>query len=309
MNPRQRTLGFAALVVAILCFSLGSTIVKKAGIPGPTMSFWRMVLTTMLWWGILWVTERRTVTWGEMKRAALPGLFFGLNITVFFTGVTRTSIANAELIGALTPVILVPAGALLFGERINPRALMFGIVSFVGLLLVLLNAPAGGSASWRGDVIVMCATILWATYLLLTRHRRGAMNVQTMMAALMPSAALAALPLGLFRGELDDVTWNSIPYMLLLAVMTGTMAHGLVMYSQHSVPVSTMSLMQVTQPAIAVMWGYLLLGQTLRPIQVVGVALVMAGIAAVVTISRRGLETEALPSVTTSQGSSQDTAG
>ena len=111
----------------------------------------------------------------------------------------------------------------------------------------------------------------------------------------MPTATLAAMPLGLFRGELDDVTWHSIPYMVLLAVMTGTLAHGLVIYSQHSVPVSTMSLMQVTQPALAVVWAYLLLGQTLRPIQVVGVVLVMVGIAAVVTITRRGMESEPDP--------------
>lgn len=278
-----------------MCFSLGSTIVKKAGIPGPAMSFWRMILTTVLWWSILWVTEHRIVTWAEVKRAALPGLFFGVNITLFFTGVTRTSVANAELIGSLTPIILVPAGAILFKERINTRALWFGLVSFIGLVLVLFNAPSGGAASWTGNLIVVAATILWASYLLISRHRRGGMSVQTMMAALMPTATLAAMPLGLFRGELDDVTWNSIPYMVLLAVMTGTLAHGLVIYSQHSVPVSTMSLMQVTQPALAVVWAYLLLGQTLRPIQVVGVAMVMAGIAAVVTITRRGMEIEPEP--------------
>ena len=290
MSARQRSLGLLALVVAIICFSLGSTIVKKAGIPGPALSFWRMILTTVLWWSILWFTEHRIVTWAEIKRAALPGFFFGINITVFFTGVTRTSVANAELIGSLTPIILVPAGAILFKERINGRALWFALVSFVGLILVLFNAPSGGAASWGGNLIVALATILWAAYLLVSRQRRGSMSVQTMMAALMPTAALAAMPLGLFRGELDDVTWNSIPYMILLALMTGTLAHGLVIFSQHSVPVSTMSLMQVTQPALAVLWAYLLLGQTLRPIQLVGVAMVMAGIAAVVTITRRGTE-------------------
>ena len=37
--------------------------------------------------------------------AVLPaGLFFGLNITLFFTAINRTSIAHAEFITALSPL-------------------------------------------------------------------------------------------------------------------------------------------------------------------------------------------------------------
>ena len=66
--PRARPLGLAALCVAVVCFSLGSSLVKKAALPGPTMAFWRMVATTGSWWTILWVTERRTITRAELRR-------------------------------------------------------------------------------------------------------------------------------------------------------------------------------------------------------------------------------------------------
>jgi hypothetical protein len=46
--------------------------------------------------------------------------------------------------------------------------------------------------------------------------------------------------------------------------------------------------MQVAQPALAVAWAYVLLDQDLRPIQLVGMALVIAGLVAVVTMTRRG---------------------
>jgi drug/metabolite transporter (DMT)-like permease len=282
-----RSLGLLAMLGAIIFFSLGSTIVKKAGIPGPTMAFYRMLLTTALWTAILRATEHRWITRAELRKALVPGIVFGLNITLFFTGVTKTSVANAEFIGALTPVILVPAGALLFKERINTRALWFGLVSFAGLMLVLFNVPANGVATWTGNLIIVCAMFSWATYLLTSRRLRAEMSVQAILCAVMMIASVTVFPLALFSGNLDEITVHSLPYIALLAVMTGTAAHGFIVYAQHTVPVGTISILQVAQPALAVVWAYLFLDQTIRPIQLVGMALVIAGLAAVVTLSRR----------------------
>jgi drug/metabolite transporter (DMT)-like permease len=285
--PKARPLGFVALCIAIVCFSLGSTIVKKAGIPGPTMAFWRMVMTSFMWAAILKATEGRLPSRADLRRAIVPGILFGVNITAFFTGVTKTSVANAEFIGSLTPLILVPAGALLFKERIDMKALSFGVVSLVGLAVVLFNAPANGVSTWGGNLTVLAAMGLWASYLLTSRRLRTTMSVQGIMASITPIAMVTIFPLTLFTGNLDEVTAHSLPYMVLLAVMTGTVAHGLIVFAQRSVPVGTIGLMTVAQPALAVLWAYLLLDQSIRPIQVVGMAMVVAGLAAVVTFTRR----------------------
>ena len=62
-----RSLGLLAMSGAIVAFSLGSTIVKKSGIPGPTMAFYRMILTSVLWAVVLRVTEHRFVTRAELR--------------------------------------------------------------------------------------------------------------------------------------------------------------------------------------------------------------------------------------------------
>ncbi len=291
-RSKTRPLGLFALAGAVLFFSFGSTFVKKAGIPGPTLAFWRMLLTSISWTVILGVTERRRVRVDELRRALLPGIVFGLNITAFFTAVTKTSVANAEFIGSLTPLVLVPAGALLFKEHLNGRALWFGLVSLIGLAVVLFNSPPTGAASWSGNLIVVSAMLLWATYLLTSRRLRSTMSVQAIMASIMPIATITVLPITLVRGELDDLTTKSLPYLLILAVITGTFAHGLIVYAQHTVPVSTIGIMQVAQPALAVCWAYMLLDQGLRPVQFLGMALVLTGLLAVVITTRRALDPE-----------------
>lgn len=291
-HPKTRPLGLFALAGAVLFFSFGSTFVKKAGIPGPTLAFWRMLLTSISWTVILGVTERRRVRVDELRRALLPGIVFGLNITAFFTAVTKTSVANAEFIGSLTPLVLVPAGVLLFKEHLNGRALWFGLVSLIGLAVVLFNSPPTGAASWSGNLIVVSAMLLWATYLLTSRRLRATMSVQAIMASIMPIATITVFPIALVRGELDELTTTSLPYLLILAVITGTFAHGLIVYAQHTVPVSTIGIMQVAQPALAVCWAYLLLDQGLRPVQFLGMALVITGLLAVVITTRRALDPE-----------------
>jgi probable blue pigment (indigoidine) exporter len=219
----------------------------------------------------------------------VPGIAFGLNIAFFFTGVTHTTVASAEFTGALTPLIVVPLGALFFKERLHATALSFGLISLVGLALVLFNAPATGEFSWRGVAWVGVANCLWATYMLTSRNLRQGRSVASVMAAITPIAAVVTLPLCLFvfPGTLTQVTWRSVAFIIILGLLTGTMAHGLMVFAQKSVPIGVISTLQVSQPALAVLWSVLFLGSTVRGIQLVGMVLVIGGLAAVTVQTQR----------------------
>ncbi len=284
-----RSVGMIAVTLAVLCFSLGSTLVKKSQTPGPTVAFWRMVAASSVWTAVLWVRQRRLVTREELRRAVVPGIAFGLNLTAFFTGVTHTTVANAEFIGALTPLLLVPAGAVMFHEHLNPRALAFGIISLGGLALVLFGGSTSGDASWTGNGIVAVAMLLWATYLLTSRRLRQTMSVEVIMASVMPVATVAVLPIALGSGRIAHVTWRSVAFIALLTLLTGTVAQGLMVFAQHAVAVGTISIMQVGQPAIAVVWSVLFLGAHLEAIQLVGMALVVIGLFMVIFVTQRAI--------------------
>lgn len=289
MTGERRNSGLIALVAVILFFSWGSTLVKLAETPGITIAFWRMILCAFIWLVIMRVTDKRWLRLSDLRAALLPGITFGLNIAFFFTGVTRTSIASAEFTGALTPLLVVPLGAWIFKERIRVGALAFGLVSFVGLALVLFNAPPNGEFSWTGVAWIGLAVTLWAAYLLSSRTLRRGRSVSLVMASMMPIATLVVLPLGLFvfPGTLTDVTGRSVVFIVLLAVITGTVAHGLMVYAQRSVPIGLISMLQVSQPALAVLWSFLFLDSRVNGIQIAGMALVLAGLATVTWRTQR----------------------
>ena len=146
-----KAFGVLAVIGLVVAFSLSSTLVKRAESPGVLVAFWRMVTVSVLWNLLLLGTGRR-ITMENVRQVFVPGIFFGLNLAVFFAGATHNSVANAALIGSLAPFLIVPVGAWLFKEYIDPRALVFAVVAFGGVTLVLFRASTRGrwcSRSWR----------------------------------------------------------------------------------------------------------------------------------------------------------------
>src|SRR3954451_11540100 len=170
-----RTLGALAVVGVVIAFSLSSTLVKRAETPGVLVAFWRLVIVSVVWNCYLWCTGRR-VTMRDVRQALIPGVFFGLNLAVFFAGATHNSVANAALMGSLAPFLIVPVGAWLFREGIVPAALVFALIAFGGLVLVLFSAPPTGDATLEGNVFGVLAMFLFVGYIASTRHFRREMD-------------------------------------------------------------------------------------------------------------------------------------
>ena len=278
--------GVLAVVGLVVAFSLSSTLVKRAESPGVLVAFWRMVTVSVLWNAYLWTTGRR-ITLQNVRQVWIPGVFFGLNLAVFFAGATHNSVANAALIGSLAPFFIVPVGAWLFREYIHPRALVFALAAFGGVALVLLSAPANGDASLEGNVFGAVAMLLLVGYVASTRHFRRDMDVTTFMSTICPIAAVAVLPLAIAHGDVLGMSATGWTYMLILTFTSGIAAQGLLVYAQQTIQIGTIAISQVAQPALAVVWSFLLLGEVVNHRQMAGIAIVMCGLLAFVALHQR----------------------
>jgi drug/metabolite transporter (DMT)-like permease len=283
------------MLLAVLAFSSSSSIVKWADTPGAVVAFWRMVIAVALWWIVIGVRRAATgrpVPSAETWRRVLPaGLFFGLNITLFFTAINHTSIAHAEFITALTPLALVPLGALLFHEKPDRRALMWGALTIVGLTMVLFLGGDQGGATVGGDLLIVVVIGTWVAYLITGRRARATVDVVDFMATMMSVGMITATPMALILAgddlwPLSSKGWTAV---CLLAVLTGMLGHGLIAFAQSEIDIGTISIIQVAQPALAVMWGYVLLGEEIRPAQIPGMILVIIGLAAFTIVSQRNV--------------------
>src|SRR5262245_21940018 len=126
-----RGFGVAAVVAACVGLSLGSTLARSSGSRGVVVAFCRFVIAAVLWRAGIATRGVRTgsaraVTARAWRAATVPGVVFGVNLACFFTGATRTPIAHAEFISALTPVVLIPVAAVVLKERVQRVAVAGG---------------------------------------------------------------------------------------------------------------------------------------------------------------------------------------
>jgi len=280
--------GALAVAGTVLAFSLSSTLVKRAQTPGVLVAFWRMVLVAIVWNLYLLATGRR-VTWADVRQVFVPGVLVGLNLAIFFAGATHNSVANAALIGSLPPFVIVPLGAMLFAEHVDPRSIACALLAFGGVAMVLLSAPPNGDATLKGNIFGFVAMLLWAGYVVTTRQTRRAMDVPTFMATVTPIAALAVAPLAIANGGVFALTAKGWTYTFILAFLIGIGGHGLMVFAQRTNAIGTIGIVQVIQPALAVVWSFLLLGETVNGRQVAGIAIVIVGLAAFVVLNELSL--------------------
>jgi drug/metabolite transporter (DMT)-like permease len=130
--------------------------------------------------------------------------------------------------------------------------------------------------------------LLLVSYVASTRYFRREMDVATFMATICPIATLAVLPVAVVHGGVFSMSRTGWTYMLILAFTSGITAQGLLVYAQKTIQIGTIGIAQIAQPALAVVWASLLLGEVINARQMSGIAIVMAGLLLFTVLNQRG---------------------
>jgi drug/metabolite transporter (DMT)-like permease len=108
------------------------------------------------------------------------------------------------------------------------------------------------------------------------------------MATISPIAAVAVLPLAIANGGVFGMSGTGWTYMLILALLIGVAGHGLMVFAQKTIAIGTIGVASVIQPALAVVWSFLLLSEALRGWQMVGITVAIVGLGAFLGFNERG---------------------
>jgi drug/metabolite transporter (DMT)-like permease len=124
------------------------------------------------------------------------------------------------------------------------------------------------------------------------------------MATICPIGALAVLPIAATNADGFGMSGRGWTYTLILTFLSGVAANGLMVYAQKTIQIGTISIAQVVNPVLAVVWSFLLLGETLRLGQAIGIAVAVGGLAAFLWLNQRGEQARRANDVPVAAGSS-----
>jgi drug/metabolite transporter (DMT)-like permease len=281
-------LSYLAVGTAVFCWGIGPLLVRGISAPSGTIVLYRLWIAcpVML---VLARLARTPLTRKVAWRAVPAGLMFAVSVLTGFASFHQTSVANATLITALTPVIVLPIAARFFGERIARRSLVFGAVSVIGVVAVVVGAAPDGSASLTGDLLAVGDLVAFTAFFLeIKRQRTAGLPPMSLLAGVMLTAAIAVTPVVLVTD--DDLTaiggWDWL-WLLLLVFGVGAVGHGLMAWAHRHVDVTISSLLTLGSPVISAVGAWLVFSQSLTRVQLLGAALVLLGLVGVVVSSPR----------------------
>jgi drug/metabolite transporter (DMT)-like permease len=280
---RRPVAGVVAAGASVVVWGATSVLIKQVhGVSGVAISFHRLWIGALLTGAAFLLTGGR-YSW-RLLRLALPGgVAFGLDICLFFTAVKETSVANATVIGALQPVLILAIARRLFGERPGLVEAFWACVAIAGAAIVVTGGAADGVASRRGDLLAVAALVAWTWYFVASKRARVELGSFAYLAGLSLVATMAVTPVVLVSGERLAVPrpsgWATI---VLIAVINGALGHFLMNWAHGHVPIVATSLMTLAIPVFATASAAAFIDEPVTAWQVLGMVVVIGALAVVV---------------------------
>ncbi len=193
----------------------------------------------------------------------------------------------AALIIATLPLWVAILGRVFFGVVLTRMIVVGTVIGFAGV--ALLVGPVGGSGGLDpfGVVVVLLSPVFWATGSLFSRtaHVPRRPLVGTAMQMLAGSAILFVLAVvtgDLFRLRTAEITPESVAALVYLVLVGSLIGYTAYVWLLRVAPISLVATYAYVNPVIAVLLGWLILGEPLEPRTIAAGAIIVVAVAVIV---------------------------
>jgi drug/metabolite transporter (DMT)-like permease len=284
---------FVALLAGATCIGFSGVFVRFADVGPAAAGFWRMVFALPVLAAWMRLEQRKAVgpvRPGAMLPIALAGLAFSVDVVLYNASLGFTSIANASLLGNLSPVAMVLGCWLLLGEKPSRRILGALMLALGGAMMLVLpkltgRGPAGSPNGAFGDMLATGAAVSYAVYILAVRRARDLADagriglISSALCAVFCLAAALALGETIVPASLQG--WLAV---IALGLVSHALGQGLITLSLGSYGASAASLVMVWPALVSVLAAWALFGEQPSPAQAFGGVAILAA----VLLVRRG---------------------
>jgi drug/metabolite transporter (DMT)-like permease len=250
--------------------------------------FWALPVLALLAW-----LERRRYGPRSLRNRALAwaaGVMFAVDLTAWHHSIEAVGAGLATVLGNTQVVLVGVIAWLVLGERPDSRSLAAIPVVFTGVVLIsgVIGSGAYGDDPVLGVVYGVLTAISYALFILILRH--GNVDDRRPAGPLFDATLSAALFSALGGIAVGDIDWTpgleSQAWLVLLALSSQVVGWLLISVSLPRLPALLTSIVLMLQPVCTVFLGALLLSEAPSPVQLLGVAIVIAGVA-VATVKPR----------------------
>jgi drug/metabolite transporter (DMT)-like permease len=207
---------------------------------------------------------------------------------------------TAALLLAIAPVVAAVLAGPLLGERLGRRGWMGLAVALGGATLVALSHRGPQGAGLGGAALVAAAATVYAVWVVLQKRALRSMSPLHATTWATWMGALIALPFGhALPGSLAHASGGGIAALLVLGLVLSTVPFLLWAWVLARLPASVAAPALLMIGPAGVLMGWVLLGEQPAGLALIGGAVTLAGVAAVVVRGPLRLRARLVPVVRT----------
>ena len=210
---------------------------------------------------------------------ALGAAGYAAQSGMYFLALERIDASILSLLLYTFPAMVTIAAVVLGRDRVDPRKLLALALTSAGLVLVLSGAAAGAFDP-VGAGLALGAAIVYTAYILVSERTAGRVRPY-LLSALVCTGAAVTLTLGsALIGELRPAAVTAEGWLWLgaIALVSTVAAIGLFFAGLRRVGPTAASILATVEPVVTVFLAFLVFGETLAAIQVLGAALVLTSV-------------------------------
>jgi drug/metabolite transporter (DMT)-like permease len=272
-----------ALAISLFVLSQSALLVRLAkGASALDIGFWRMTMAIPLLFAVGALqgklSELTRVTRRQIAWLAVTGFFLYLHWFTWFLAVQTTSLANAMVLFAMSPLWTALGAWIFFREPFHRRHAFALACCFFGVSLIFRDSLSFNPERLRGDCLGFMASILFSAYVLVgkgIRRQLGNLPFTLIAYSFCGLMFLATLLLtGKLHADFEPQAWWALAG---LAVGPTLLGHALFTYCLEYFNVNLMNILILIEPVIGSATAFLVLGEAFSAGAVGGFSLVCVG--------------------------------
>lgn len=256
MERSDHLKGLLLTFTAVLILSPDALLVRLIDCDIWTLLFWRCLLTAITM-SVLLLIRYRQYFWQSFHAIGRSGLLSALTLCcgsfLFVGSLKHTAAANTLIILSATPVFSSLLSRLFLQEKIAGHTWLAISICFGGILLIFSGSLQHGLLT--GDLLALGATCMWATNLVILRHKRA---VNMIPANVLGNLLVAPIALLLGAQPLAMST-SDASYLLLLGGLVLPISFAMITLGPRYLPAPEVSLILLIETILGPIWVWLLL--------------------------------------------------
>ncbi|MEM6902677.1 MAG: DMT family transporter [Pseudomonadota bacterium] len=292
-NIQQQRWALIAIIAGAIGIAFAPIFVRLSEVGPVASAVWRVGLAAPPLFILASITQARRSRRGvagpiPLKAAFMPGAALGLifcglsfaaDLGFWHYSLEFTTVANSTLLANLAPIFVALAAWLIFKDPPNRQLLIGLALAMSGCAILMLTSLELGGRNLIGDVLGVATAIAYAAYQMGVARLGKRLDALTIMAWTSLITAPVLLILALALGEpIWPETMFGWAMLASLAVISHVAGQSFIVYGFSYLNSTFASTSLLLQPVIAAILAWIIFGEALGPLHIIGGLVVMSGI-------------------------------